>query len=83
MRCYIDGKKFVFEITKRKKRVLRVAIRTFEAAIKHASNLSDDDKKSELAKYIANNFLDDESKKIAASSYWNFIYMLKDFLAMN
>lgn len=84
MKFYFDkDNKIKFKISKRQKGTLKSSIRAFEAGIEHSSNLSDDEKKSELAKYVANNFLDDESKKIAASSYWRFIYQLKKFLDMN
>lgn len=84
MRFYISEKnESVFEISRVERKAVKAAIKAFEAGIEHASNLSDDNKESELAKYIANNFLDEESKKIARSSFFGFIYQLKKNLKMN
>ena len=81
MRFYIDGE-FKFEIAKTERKTVKTAIKAFEAGIKYASNLSDDDKQSKLSRYIAENFLDEESKKVAQYSYFNFIYQLKEKLGL-
>lgn len=84
MKFYIDeDKKMIFEIAKAERKNVKVAIKAFEAGIEHASNLSNDSKESKLAKYIATNFLDDESKKIAQYSFFRFMYQLKEELRLH
>lgn len=84
MRFYIDkNNKMNFEISKSDKKAVKAAIKAFEAGIKYASNVSDDDKQSKLSKYIAENFLDEESKRVAQYSYFNFIYQLKEKLGLH
>lgn len=77
-----EDKKMNFEISKEERKAVKSAIAAFEAGIEYASNLSDDDKQSKLSKYIAENFLDEESKKVAQNSYFNFIYQLKEKLGL-
>lgn len=84
MKFYFDkDNKIKFKISKRQKGAVKAAIMAFEAGIEHASNVSADDKESKLARYIANNFLDENSQELAKASYWSFIYKLKKFLDMN
>ncbi len=84
MRIYIGkDNKINFKITKRKKSAVKEAVKAFEAGIGYASNVSDDDKQAKLSQYIAENFLDDDSKTIAKYSYFNFIYQLKEKLNLN
>lgn len=84
MRFYInEAKEFKFEMDDEEKEDVKTAIRAFEAGIEYASNLSDDEKESKLAKYIANKFLNYESKKIAEYSFFGFIYQLKEKLGLN
>ena len=71
-----------FEMSKMDREAVKTAIKAFEAGIKYASNVSDDEKQSKLAKYIAENFLDENSHDLAKDSYWRFIYNLKKFLDM-
>lgn len=82
MRFYIDGE-FKFEIAKTERKTVKAAIKAFEAGIKYASNLSDDEKESKLSKYIAENFLDEESKKVAQYSFFRFMYQLKEELRLH
>lgn len=84
MRIYIDkNNKMNFEISKMDKKAVKAAIKAFEAGIKYASNVSDDDKQSKLSRYIAENFLDEESKKVAQYSFFRFMYQLKEELRLH
>lgn len=83
MRIYIgENKKMNFEMSKMDREAVKAAIKAFEAGIKYASNVSDDEKQSKLSRYIAESFLDEESKKVAQYSYFNFIYQLKEKLGL-
>lgn len=84
MRFYIDeNKKMNFKMSKTERKAVKAAIKAFEAGIGHASNVSADDKQSKLSKYISENFLDEESKRVAQYSYFNFIYQLKEKLGLH
>lgn len=83
MRIYIgENKKMNFEMSKMDRKAVKAAIKAFEAGIEYASNVPNDDKQSKLSKYIAENFLDEESKKVAKYSYFNFMYNLKENLKL-
>lgn len=78
MKFYVENSNYKIEIDAITAEKVKFAMEAFSEGINNASNISEDEKKSRLAKYIAKTFLEDEeSEKLAKESYFYFMHLLK------
>lgn len=78
MKFQVENSNYKIEIDAITAEKVKSAMEAFSEGINNASNISEDEKKSRLAKYIAKTFLEDEeSKELAKNSYFYFMHLLK------